>query len=161
VFNAWNATPRAFLSRQRVIFPLRTMGVLTELRGKNFRCRVRKPGSQTFSPETISSAMYDKLLHLEFECDRAAREFLAAAAWGFNRESVREAVSRLTRGPKQSASAVAWLVEHAAKLPSTADAARRLHQLVHADAALRAYKSTLEVAPEVFHRQAATRLHCV
>ncbi|HEX2853747.1 MAG TPA: hypothetical protein VHO24_10955 [Opitutaceae bacterium] len=103
--------------------------------------------------------MYDKLLHLEFECDRAAREFLAAAAWGFNRESVREAVSRLMSGPKQPASALAWLVEHAAKLPTTADAARRLHQLVHADSALRAYKSALEATPQVFHRDPANRLH--
>jgi hypothetical protein len=103
--------------------------------------------------------MYDKLLHLEFECDRAAREFLAAAAGGFNRESVRETVSRLISGPKQSAPAVAWLVEHAAKLPTTADATRRLHQLVHADSALRAYKAALDVAPDIFHSTATPRFH--
>lgn len=103
--------------------------------------------------------MYDKLLHLEFECDRAAREFLAAAAWGFNRESVRETVSRLVSSPQQSASAVAWLVEHAAKLPSTADATRRLHQLVHADSVLRAYRVALEAPSYAFHRGTANQLH--
>jgi hypothetical protein len=105
--------------------------------------------------------MYDKLLHLQFECDRAAREFLALAAWGFNRANVRDKVSRLMSGPHQPASAVAWLVEHAAKLPRPDDAARRLHQLVHADSALRAYKAALEAGPETFQRCAATRLHCV
>lgn len=104
--------------------------------------------------------MHHKLLQLQFECDRAAREFLALAAWGFNRESVRDAVSRLTSGAKQPASALAWLVEHAAKLPSTDEPARRLHELVQADSARRACKARPEIAQELLNASFATRLRC-
>ena len=104
--------------------------------------------------------MPNHLLHLQFECDRAAREFLALAAWGFNRGTVRDAVSRLTSGKNQPASALAWLVEHAAKLPLSDEPARRLHELVQADSALRAYKARPEAAQELLGGSFATRLRC-
>jgi hypothetical protein len=104
--------------------------------------------------------MHNKLLQLQFECDRAAREFLALAAWGFNRGSVRDALNRLTSGPNQPASALAWLVEHVAKLPSIDEPARRLHELVQADSALRAYKARPEAAQEALNGSFGTRLRC-
>jgi hypothetical protein len=104
--------------------------------------------------------MQNTLLHLQFECDRAAREFLALAAWGFNRSAVREAVNRMTSGSSQSSSALAWLIEHTAKLPLDEEPARRLHQLVQADSALRAYKSRPEATRELLNCSFATRLRC-
>ena len=93
--------------------------------------------------------MQNTLLHLQFECDRAAREFLALAAWGFNRSAVRTAVNQLTGRSSQSASAFAWLVEHAAKLPEHEEAERLLHRLVQADAALRSHRERPETASEL------------
>lgn len=100
------------------------------------------------------------LLHLQFECDRAAREFLALAAWGFNRGAVREAVNRLTSGSSPSTSALAWLTEHTAKLPQDEEPTRRLHELVQADAALRAYKARPEAMREMLNCNFASRLRC-
>src|SRR5215207_7530981 len=91
------------------------------------------------------------LLYLQFECDRAAREFLALAAWGFNRSAVHEAVNRMTSGSTQSSSAMAWLIDHIAKLPPDEEPARRLHELVQADCALRAYKARPEATREVLN----------
>jgi hypothetical protein len=101
---------------------------------------------------------HNTLLHLQFECDRAAREFLALAAWGFNRSAVRDAVNRLTSGPSQSTSAMAWLAEHMAKLPQDEEPARRLHDLVQADAVLRAYKARPEALREMLNCSFAGRL---
>ena len=92
--------------------------------------------------------MRNTFLHLQFECDRAAREFLALAAWGFNRSAVRAAVNQLTSGSTQSSSAYAWLVEHTAKLPESETAERLLQDLVRADAALREYRARPEAAEE-------------
>jgi hypothetical protein len=99
-------------------------------------------------------------LYLQFECDRAAREFLALAAWGFNRSAVRDAVNRMTGGCAQSASALAWLTEHTAKLPRNEEPARRLRELVQADAALRAYKVRPEAARELLNCHFGSRLRC-
>ena len=102
--------------------------------------------------------MTNSLLHLQFECDRAAREFLALAAWGFNRSAVRAAVNQLTSGSSQSTSAFAWLVEHTGKLPQQDEAAQLLHQLVKADAALRAQRERPEAARELLTCSFAGRL---
>ncbi|HEX2855533.1 MAG TPA: hypothetical protein VHO24_20020 [Opitutaceae bacterium] len=92
--------------------------------------------------------MPNSLLHHQFACDRAAREFLALAAWGFNRTAVRAAVNQLTSGTHQPPSALAWLVEHVAKLPQHDEAERLLHDLVQADAALRIHRSRPEATRE-------------
>ncbi|HEX2855528.1 MAG TPA: hypothetical protein VHO24_19995 [Opitutaceae bacterium] len=93
--------------------------------------------------------MRNTFLHLQLECDRAAREFLALAAWGFNRSAVRAAVNQLTSGASQGVSALAWLVEHTAKLPESAEAGRLLQDLVQADAALRAHRERPEAESEL------------
>ncbi|MEO7413700.1 MAG: hypothetical protein ABIZ81_10105 [Opitutaceae bacterium] len=93
--------------------------------------------------------MPSTLLQLQFECDRAAREFLALAAWGFNRTAVREAVNTMTSSSSASVAALAWLAEHTAKLPSNQEPTQRLHDLVNADAALRAYKARPEAARDL------------
>src|SRR5689334_1429171 len=93
--------------------------------------------------------MQNHLLFLQMECDRAAREFLALAAWGFNRTAVRQAVNTMTGSSSASTSALAWLVEHTAKLPLSEEPARRLHELVEADKALRAFKKRPEAARSV------------
>ena len=93
--------------------------------------------------------MQNNLLHLQFECDRAAREFLALAAWGFNRNAVRQAVNTMTSSSSASTAALAWLVEHTAKLPMNGEPAQRLHELVQADRALRAHKTSPQAAREV------------
>jgi hypothetical protein len=110
--------------------------------------------NQPFAP------MQNTFLHLQFECDRAAREFLALAAWGFNRSAVRDAVNRMTSGSAQSASALAWLSEHTAKLPQNEEPVRRLHELVQADSALRAYKARPEATREFLNCSFAGRLRC-
>jgi hypothetical protein len=104
--------------------------------------------------------MQNTLLHLQMECDRAAREFLALAGWGFNRSAVRDAVNRMTSNSTQSSSALSWLMEHTAKLPLSEEPARRLHELVRADCALRAYKARPEAAREVVDCSFANRLRC-
>lgn len=93
--------------------------------------------------------MQNNFLHLQFECDRAAREFLALAAWGFNKSAVRQAVNTMTSNSSASTAALAWLVEHTAKLPMNEEPARRLHELVQADKALRAEKARPEAAREL------------
>ena len=92
--------------------------------------------------------MKNNFLHLQIECDRAAREFLSLAAWGFNRAAVRQAVNTMTSTSSASTAALAWLVEHTAKLPMNEEPARRLHELVQADKALRAYKAQPEASRE-------------
>jgi hypothetical protein len=92
--------------------------------------------------------MPNTLLQLQIECDRAAREFLALAAWGFNKSAVRQAVNTMTSTSSAAAAAHAWLLEHTAKLPMNHEATQRLHDLVQADAALRAYKARPEAARE-------------
>jgi hypothetical protein len=113
-----------------------------------------------YSEPEISLPMQNTLLHLQFECDRAAREFLALAAWGFNRSAVRDAVNRMTSGSIQSTSALAWLIEHTSKLPLDQEPARRLHELVQADAALRAYKARPEALRELINCSFSNRLRC-
>jgi hypothetical protein len=105
--------------------------------------------------------MPNTFLYLQIECDRAAREFLALAAWGFNRSAVRATVNALTSGPSQSSSALAWLVEHVAKLPQPEEAERLLCDLVHADAALRAHRNRPEAEREVLECSFAGRLRTV
>lgn len=93
--------------------------------------------------------MQKTLLLLQFECDRAAREFLALAAWGFNRSAVRQAVNTMTSSSSAAGASLAWLVDHTTKLPMNEEPLRLLHELVQADAALRAYKSRPEAAREL------------
>jgi hypothetical protein len=93
--------------------------------------------------------MQNTFLQLQFECDRAAREFLALAAWGFNKSAVRQAVNAMTSSSSASTAALAWLTEHTAKLPMNEEPTQRLHDLVQADAALRAYKVRPEAAREL------------
>lgn len=102
--------------------------------------------------------MRNTFLHLQFECDRAAREFLALAAWGFNRSAVRAAVNQLTSGPSQSVSALAWLAEHTAKLPESEEAETLLQDLVQADAALRAHRESPQAESELLACGFAGRL---
>jgi hypothetical protein len=102
--------------------------------------------------------MPNTFLHLQIECDRAAREFLALAAWGFNRSAVRAAVNVLTSGPHQSVSALRRLVEHVAKLPQPEEAEQLLRDLVQADTALRAHRSRPEAEREVLECSFAGRL---
>jgi hypothetical protein len=102
--------------------------------------------------------MQNRLLHLQFECDRAVREFLALAAWGFNRNAVRMAVNQLTSGSYQPTAALAWLEEHAAKLPQQDEAQALLYDLIRADAALRAYRSRPEARSDTFNCAFAGRL---
>jgi hypothetical protein len=101
---------------------------------------------------------HNTFLYLQFECDRAAREFLALAAWGFNRSAVRIAVNQLTSGTSQSASALAWLREHTAKLPQSAEPEQLLKSLVEADAALRAHRESPEAESELLSCGFAGRL---
>lgn len=93
--------------------------------------------------------MANTLLKLQFECDRAAREFLAIPAWGYQRSKVREAVNNLTSGSQQSRASLVWLLEQAAKLPTQDEPTQKLHELVQADAALRSHKSRPESAREL------------
>ena len=86
------------------------------------------------------------LLQLQIDCDRAAREFLALAAWGFNKSAVREAVNTMTSSSSASVAARAWLVEHTEKIPMNDEPRQRLDDLVRADTALRAYKASPEAA---------------
>lgn len=102
--------------------------------------------------------MQNRLLHLQFECDRAVREFLALAAWGFNRSAVRTAVNQLTSGSNQTGSALAWLREHTAKLPEQEEAEQLLRELVQADAALRSYRARPEARSDAFNCSFAGRL---
>jgi hypothetical protein len=102
--------------------------------------------------------MHNDLLHLQIECDRAAREFLAIAAWGFNRTAARHAVNTMTSGSSASNAALAWLLEHTAKLPMNEEPARRLHELVQADKALRARKAHPDAARAILECGFAGRL---
>jgi hypothetical protein len=102
--------------------------------------------------------MPNSFLHLQIECDRAAREFLALAAWGFNKNAVRQAVNTMTSSSSASASARAWLDEHTNKLPMNEEPRRLLQDLVQADAALRAYKATPEAAQALAECDFAGRL---
>lgn len=102
--------------------------------------------------------MPNTFLQLQIECDRAAREFLALAAWGFNKSAVRQAVNTMTSSSSASAAALAWLNEHTAKLPMNEEPKRLLHELVQADAALRSYKARPEAAREFAECSFAGRL---
>lgn len=102
--------------------------------------------------------MTNRLLYLQVECDRAAREFLALAAWGFNRTAVRAAVNQMTSASSQTSSASAWLLEHIAKLPQREEADQLLHKLIQADAALRAHRARPEAESETLACSFAGRL---
>jgi hypothetical protein len=132
--------------------------VKTSLKLLHYLCN--KPVKVHSSSTENLNPMQNTLLHLQFECDRAAREFLALAAWGFNRSAVRDAVNRMTSGSSQSTSALAWLIEHTSKLPLDQEPARRLHELVQADAALRAYKARPEALRELINCSFPNRLRC-
>ena len=117
-------------------------------------------GHRKRAVRTVVSVMQNSLLYLQLECDRAAREFLALAAWGFNRASVREAVNLLTSGDRQSPMALAWLTDHIAKLLPDEEPALLLHNLVQADLALRAYKERPEATEELLNCNFPNRLRC-
>jgi hypothetical protein len=104
--------------------------------------------------------MPNTLLQLQLECDRVVREFLALAAWGFNRSAVRAAVNQLTTPSSPSTCAFAWLVEHTTKLPQHEEAEQLLHRLVQADAALRAHRERPETPSELLACSFAGRLRC-
>jgi hypothetical protein len=104
--------------------------------------------------------MPNRFSHLQSECDRAARQFLALAAWGFNRSAVRAALHQLTSESNQPLSALAWLTEHTAKLPQRDEAERWLHYLVKTDAALRTHRARVESASPTLAYNFTPRLSC-
>ncbi|MEO7413830.1 MAG: hypothetical protein ABIZ81_10770 [Opitutaceae bacterium] len=90
------------------------------------------------------------LLYLQLECDRAAREVLAIPSWKCERRKVTEAINLMTGDSRRSTEALAWLIIESGKLPMSDEPARKLNELVRADAELRAARKRPEAVRELF-----------